>query len=361
MAGRSSVPDLDVDSLCQEYVNGQSTLQAPKRLAEGIQSGAIDLLKVVEALGVFLTSTNVENRSQGTRLLSEVLSHLHSHALSPDEVHYVVVFYCDRLKDRAVVIPAVLYGIQALVTYQKLEAEDVINVSRTIFKEVHNQSMQHSDRRILFNIMDTLLSSCLESVQAMGSDFVLGYIQALDGEKDPRNLVIAFHSVLTIVGHLPFEVLAEDLFEVISCYFPIDFTPPPNDPHGVSREALILGLRRCLTATPKFAEFCLPLLLEKLSSDVQSAKLDSLLTLVAGVEVFGAEALKPYLEPMWFALRNEAFQSVSEEVEAASLQALTAVVRALSRPLLPSGGGRGPLGEFLEMVKKGLTRVCLTD
>ena len=38
----------------------------------------------------------------------------------------------------------------------------------------------------------------------MGSDFVLGYIQALDGEKDPRNLVIAFHSVLTIVGHLPF-------------------------------------------------------------------------------------------------------------------------------------------------------------
>lgn len=47
--------------------------------------------------------------------------------------------------------------------------------------------------------------------------------------------------------------------------------------------------------------------------------------------------------------------------QAASLQALTAVVRALSRPLLPSGGGRGALGEFLEMVKKGLTRVCLTD
>ena len=30
-------------------------------------------------------------------------------------VHYVAVFYCDRLKDRAVVIPAVLYGLQALV------------------------------------------------------------------------------------------------------------------------------------------------------------------------------------------------------------------------------------------------------
>ena len=38
----------------------------------------------------------------------------------------------------------------------------------------------------------------------MGSDFVLGYIQALDGEKDPRNLIIGFNSVFTIVRHLPF-------------------------------------------------------------------------------------------------------------------------------------------------------------
>ena len=38
----------------------------------------------------------------------------------------------------------------------------------------------------------------------MGSDFVLGYIQVMDGEKDPRNLIIAFNSVLTIIRHLPF-------------------------------------------------------------------------------------------------------------------------------------------------------------
>ena len=26
----------------------------------------------------------------------------------------------------------------------------------------------------------------------MGADFVYGYLQAMDGEKDPRNLVLAF-------------------------------------------------------------------------------------------------------------------------------------------------------------------------
>ena len=115
----------------------------------------------------YLTSTVVENRSQGTRLLSEVLVQLHSHALLPDEglckhtplrevsrpspvfsllqatkagrglgnfltksaaglliyssylpilaVHYLAVFYCDRLKDRAVIVPHVLCGLHALV------------------------------------------------------------------------------------------------------------------------------------------------------------------------------------------------------------------------------------------------------
>ena len=41
-------------------------------------------------------------------------------------------------------------------------------------------------------------------VKKMGSEFVLGYIQAMDGEKDPRNLVVVLNSVHRIVLHLPF-------------------------------------------------------------------------------------------------------------------------------------------------------------
>lgn len=35
-------------------------------------------------------------------------------------------------------------------------------------------------------------------------EFVLGYVQLVDGERDPRNLLLAFNSVLVIVHSLQF-------------------------------------------------------------------------------------------------------------------------------------------------------------
>jgi DNA repair/transcription protein MET18/MMS19 len=87
------------------------------------------------------------------------------------------------------------------------------------------QSLPQGERRLVYTILDYFLSDYTQAVKEMGSEFVLGYIQTMDGEKDPRNLVIALNSVTRIVLSLPFEVLAEDLFEVVACYFPIDFTP----------------------------------------------------------------------------------------------------------------------------------------
>ena len=50
---------------------------------------------------------------------------------------------------------------------------------------------------------------------------------------------------------------------------------------------------------------CLSLILEKLTSDILTAKLDSLQTLVAAIPVFGARALNPFLEQLWTAIKKE--------------------------------------------------------
>ena len=41
---------------------------------------------------------------------------------------------------------------------------------------------------------------------------------------------------------------AEPLFDLTACYFPITFTPPPNDPYGITPDMLSTALRTVLTA-----------------------------------------------------------------------------------------------------------------
>jgi DNA repair/transcription protein MET18/MMS19 len=49
-------------------------------------------------------------------------------------------------------------------------------------------------------------------------------------------------------------LVAEELFEIISCYFPIVFTPASNDPRKITAQDLVAALRNCLAAhTSKYS------------------------------------------------------------------------------------------------------------
>jgi DNA repair/transcription protein MET18/MMS19 len=130
------------------------------------------------------------------------------------------------------------------VQYALLPAPSLAMTFRQIFKEIHVQSLPQLDRRNVFNMFSHILNARLQGVyqtlqskavnylhpdytdvKAMQGDFVLGFIQAMDGEKDPRNLLIAYRCVVLIATYCDLGVFTEELFEVISCYFPIEFNP----------------------------------------------------------------------------------------------------------------------------------------
>ncbi|ETE68003.1 MMS19 nucleotide excision repair protein-like protein, partial [Ophiophagus hannah] len=307
---------------------------AARKAAEGVKAGTCSILDVVEILGTPLKNEDSQVRAQGIQVLSEVLLQCYS-LLQEQEVTHLVLFYENRLKDNHLVIPSVLQGLKALSKCVVLAPGLAVSVLKAIFQEVHVQSMLQLNRHTVYSIITNFMSNRETELKGLGADFTLGFIQVMDGEKDPRNLLIAFQIVrdITVKGYAlgPF---AEELFEVTSCYFPIDFTPPSNDPHGIQREDLIFSLRAVLTSTPVFAEFLLPLLIEKIDSDVQSAKLDSLQTLIAACKIYGHKELKEFLPSLWSSLRTEVFQTASEKIEAECLSALQALSACLSRLVL---------------------------
>ena len=132
------------------------------------------------------------------------------------------------------------------------------------------------------------------------------FIQSMDGEKDPRNLLLIFRLVPKIINELPIDNFVEDLFEVLSCYFPVDFNPVREAQHNsfianfwtsnnrfdgiqtntkedaeiITRESLAQSLHHCLSHTSVFAAFLIPLILDKLESTLVASKLDSMKLLV---------------------------------------------------------------------------------
>ena len=89
----------------------------------------------------------------------------------------------------------------------------------------------------------------VEASEPYALDFAAGLVRAMDGEKDPRCLLVCLRCVAALLS-APFAALtaplSNELFDVTACYFPITFTPPANDPHGITREQLSLaGVANC--------------------------------------------------------------------------------------------------------------------
>ena len=65
------------------------------------------------------------------------------------------------------------------------------------------------------------------------------------------------------------DPFVEDIFDKVSCYFPINFTPPKDDKFKITPEALKSKLRDCFLASnhPVMLENTLPFIIDKLSDD----------------------------------------------------------------------------------------------
>ncbi|KAJ7987643.1 hypothetical protein DPEC_G00328610 [Dallia pectoralis] len=336
--------------LVEEFVLGQQDSKAADT-ATGLKEEQFTILQLVEALGLHLTNSQPQTRGRGVQLLSSVLQTCHGD-LTEGEVEVLLAFYEQRLKDHYVITPHVLQGLKALTKCLVLPPGSAVSILKSLFQDVHVQSLMLAERSCVYNILIQLMESKESELKGLGADFVFGFVQSVDGERDPRNLLLAFQIAGKIInGGYDLGKFTEELFEVTSCYFPIDFSPPPNDPHGITQEELILALRAVLTGTPRFAEFLLPLIIEKLDSDIPSAKLDSLQTLTACASVYEHKELAEFLPGLWASLRREVFQTASEKVELACLAALSALTACLSQSVLNSDS-EDYLNIFLDLVLK---------
>jgi len=287
--------DLD-DSNVESRASEAANLAISKKLSA---------VKILEDLGPYLTDVNLGKRKIGVNFLSIFLSNLSEDFLNEDECRLFAKFYQDRINDHHSLIPSIIKGMEAIFSFVYLKSEDLCSLFRIFFSQVHTQSQIVSDRRQIFQIFEQLLRFKMKHILPLGSEFVLSFIQAVDAEKDPINMNLIFSLWPLVLKEFSLDPFEEDVFEAMSCYFPIDFSPPRGGSLEITKEDLVLGLRNCLSASELFAPLAMPLFIEKLDSDLQDAKIDANLTMIACIRKYSPEQLKPHLADLWELLKKE--------------------------------------------------------
>lgn len=152
----------------------------------------------------------------------------------------------------------------------------------------------------------------------------LSSLQIMVNEKDPRGLL----EILTIIkkicilfdSQLDLNISGE-LFDIVSNYFPITFTRPPNDIYKITavytllknyslQEDLKQSLNSCFLSSSHLQEFLLPFLLDRIDSGIYNNQKDGLHLLHEHIQKFNLDFVMTDMDDWIEILIVHTFQSL---------------------------------------------------
>lgn len=296
-------------------------------------------------------------------LLAELLDR--TVALDGNSCHTLLAFFCSRIADYPSLVPC-LRALRSIVEKygDLIDAADILLIFKSLFQEVSDvQSLAQSVRQKFFELLLALLTrqSFIEYSQPLGEDIIKGTVTAVYGEKDPRCLVLSLQLLHLLLRHYKSHMrphMIPDVFEAFACYFPITFTPPIDDPYGITAEDLVAPLQNCLCCHEKFLDTSLPFLLDQLTADsLLAGRTQALDCFIRIASIHSIDALKAILGELAQELHSlVANTSTDSALCSKTLQAVTELSRALSREITASKLDNWELfgRALLEKVMEGL-------
>jgi len=308
----------DVAQLVNEYIETTSEQAKQQNLiinelsAWVQQQPQTNLLKVIQDARLALTSESIPTRASANRLLAELVAVLvESQSLSKHQLNLLVEFFLEKLADGPPILVQALAALRSLSKSDAFQAEHAIKSCQALFQHVTIRELEQPKRLSVLMLLDSLLAYHRDALKSMGPRFLSGYCSLVEGEKDPRNLVVAFKLAKVILIEFDLGDQAESLFDITFCYFPITFRPPPGNPDaygGITAEELTQGLIDCLSATPQFGILVLPLLLEKFQAPGVAPKTQVLETVIKAFPTYGQAAVAEFVSLFWESFLVEIFQ-----------------------------------------------------
>ncbi|PYH97814.1 hypothetical protein BO71DRAFT_372404 [Aspergillus ellipticus CBS 707.79] len=321
--------------------------QIAERIAQDVESKKTSLIEVVQSLGEYINDEDAILRGKAVSYLTAVIRALPPKFLSRQQIQVLTTFFSDRIEDGGAV--AGLETLQKLDRFNKALAEEVAQAIFDHFQELQDRSQ--SQRFQVYQLLNELMINHRAALHEMGDHSLVGIVNLMTGEKDPRNLMLVFSILKVVMMEWDVSNHAENLFDAVYNYFPITFKPPPNDPYGITAQDLKDRLQDCISANSQFASHAIPSLLDKLDSTSPNVKKDALNALIACVKLYDPNTVSTYSITIWETLKFEILNAQEEFLSDLSLDVLSGIAQRLSEGITQISD-QLPLAQYLRPITK---------
>lgn len=191
--------------------------------------------------------------------------------LRADQVELLIGFFGSMFSNdhKAGITPAVA-ALKQLATAKNFRPTMGVKIVEDVSKMKEDFRLQTAATRLeayqllLRLVQDQDVAGELQHKYGAPSGFVMDLLAMCQAERDPKNLMVWFKIIKTLVGeYSPSADVTEEVFKAFSNYFPITLRESTT-PIGVTPEELKSSLRECFSAHGRLAPLTFPYLIQRL-------------------------------------------------------------------------------------------------
>lgn len=234
-------------------------------IAPGLDNGAATAGKTEGESG------NAIARAKAIGFLAATLHFLNKDLLKADQVELLVGFFGSMFSNdhKAGITPS-SDALKQLATAKNFKPEMGVKIIEDVSKMKEDFRLQTAATRLeVYELLRSLIndSAIAEELQhkyGASSGFVLDLLSMCQHERDPKNLLVWFQIIQTLVAeYSPSDDVTDEIFKTFSNYFPITLRESTT-PIGVTPEELKTALRGCFSAHQRLARLAFPYLIQRL-------------------------------------------------------------------------------------------------
>lgn len=185
----------------------------------------------------------------------------------------------------------------------------------------YNQKTRNYGLKLLLKMIASYSFNENEAIKTIGV-----VIDCIDGEKDPRNLIMVFDIVPIVYKVFPYKIISsfdKMFYDILIDYYPIDFTPPKNSPDTITPKDLADKLNEAL-AIEHFASFYFEDI-----NQYDSTPSDVFSTIQAITSVYSNEGITKYYSSISNFIINTIMNNTEEDIHIEGLVAYNYFIKRI--------------------------------